>query len=58
MRIVVLLSDGWWLSREYLVGPAQQELIGAIPAALAIRMGNGGALDLPRSVHGTLLPSR
>jgi hypothetical protein len=58
MRIVVLLSDGWWLSREHLVGPAQQELIGAIPAALSIGLGNGLAVDLPGSVHGFRLPSR
>jgi hypothetical protein len=58
MRIVVLLSDGTWLGGEHLVGPAQQELIGAIPAALSIWIGDGVALDLPRSVHGTLLPSR
>ncbi len=57
MRSVVLLRDTWGLGGEHLVCPAQQELLGAIPAPLSIRVGNGVAMDLPGSVHGSLLPA-
>jgi len=54
MRMVFLLSDTWRLDSR-LGRPAQQELVGTIPSPLPIRMGDGLTVDLPDSVHSTLL---
>src|SRR5215216_5790787 len=55
MRIGFLLSDSWRWGGCGIGRPAQQELIGTIPAPLSIRMGNSLTADLPGSVHSTLL---
>jgi hypothetical protein len=54
MRIGFLLSTTWHLSSR-IGRPVQQELIGAIPTPLPIRMGNSFTVDLPDSVHRILL---